>query len=100
MEKVKLYERAVAAWGQDMQLCQLQEECGEMVAAISHFRRRKKDAGAMMNEAVDVEIMLEQFRMIVGDRMCAIMDKAKERKLKYLEQLLDSHDEAQDSAKQ
>ncbi len=59
---------AVQKYGTDAQLCQIQEEAAELIAAISHFRRGRSDSRAkLLEELADMEIMLEQARVIFGD---------------------------------
>ena len=59
---------AVQKYGADIQLCQIQEEAAELIAAISHFRRgRKGSREELLHELADMEIMLEQARVIFGD---------------------------------
>lgn len=59
---------AVQTYGTDAQLCQIQEEAAELIAAISHFRRgRQGSREELLDELADMEIMLEQARVIFGD---------------------------------
>ena len=59
---------AVQTYGADAQLCQIQEEAAELIAAISHFRRgRQGSREELLDELADMDIMLEQARVIFGD---------------------------------
>lgn len=52
---------AVSTFGSEAQLRQLQEECGELIAAINHFMRYKVDASEeFLSEFVDVYIVMSQ----------------------------------------
>ena len=52
---------AVSTFGSEAQLRQLQEECGELIAAINHLSRGRVNAGVeFMNEFVDVYIVMAQ----------------------------------------
>lgn len=60
--------RAVAVHGERAQLDQLQEECCELGAAISHHRRGRDDSEAeLLAEIGDALLMVEQARVIFGD---------------------------------
>lgn len=60
--------RAVRRWGADKQLRQVQEECGELVAAVNRASRgREGSATNLAEEIADVTIMIEQARIIVGE---------------------------------
>ena len=59
---------AIAHYGLDQQLNILQEECGELVAAVSHFRRSRDGSRAgLVTELADVIIMTHQICMAIGD---------------------------------
>jgi len=55
---------AVAVWGESVQLEILQEECAELIAKVSHYKRGRCDWSELMEEVVDVHIMLEQIRQM------------------------------------
>ena len=61
-------QRAVNVWGETEQLRQLQEECGELVAAVSHYSRGRIDELGLADEIADVLIMCQQALLIVGAR--------------------------------
>jgi len=57
----EICEKAIEKWGFERQASHCQEECGELVAAISHLRRKRKGAREdVLEEATDVKIMVEQ----------------------------------------
>ncbi len=57
----EICEKAVEKWGFERQANHLQEECGELIAAISHLRRKRTGAREhVLEEATDVKIMVEQ----------------------------------------
>lgn len=70
MSKIKnteldLYRRAISKWGKDAQIGMLYEEMGELAAALNKWwRRGRVPAKAVWSEIVDVQIMLEQIRII------------------------------------
>lgn len=63
----------------------LQEEMGELLAAINQFRRNRIPRTIVIEEIADVTIMIEQMSIIFGETEVAQMI---ERKLGRLEQRL------------
>jgi NTP pyrophosphatase (non-canonical NTP hydrolase) len=61
-------EKAVKKWGKHLQLLKIQEEAIELALAISHYncptRDKAKTYPALIDELADMEIMLEQARVI------------------------------------
>lgn len=52
---------AIEKYGRAAQLRQLQEECAELIVAISHYFRQRSDARKdLIEEVADVTIMLMQ----------------------------------------
>ena len=76
-----LLGRAVQQWGAAAQWRMVQEECGELVAAVNRFDRRRCSAEALAEEVADVLIMSAQARMMLGERL---VDIAVENKLERL----------------
>lgn len=62
----ELCARAVAVWGVTAQLRQLQEECAELITAVSHSERGRIEEHEMADEIADVIIMCTQATCIVG----------------------------------
>lgn len=63
--ELKVLKCAVNCYGLEAQLNQLTEECGELIAAVNHFRRgRVCGRIELVEEMADVYIMLEQ--IIIG----------------------------------
>lgn len=63
-----IYEEAITAWGEHAQLDMMIEECSELILAICHLNRGRKDSiEKVKEEAADVSIMLQQLKLIVGD---------------------------------
>jgi NTP pyrophosphatase (non-canonical NTP hydrolase) len=80
-----IYKRALERFGAASQLAMAQEECAELIAAISHLRRRNS-IEELLGEIADVEIMLGQLRLMLGD---AAIDARKKAKLERLAQRLE-----------
>ena len=56
-----LYDECSYIWGLESQLRQAQEECAELILAISHFIRGREDAEAnVMEELADTYLMVNQ----------------------------------------
>ena len=76
---------AVEKFGKIHQLRKLQEELFELGTAISHYIDEKAPVSKVATELADVEILLEQARVIFGE---ANVEMQKSLKLKRLERLL------------
>lgn len=92
LEKNELYKKAIDKWGKEEQLKMVAEECLELALAIRHNLRGKATARDIIEEAADVEIMLEQLREIMNRYMGShgevLIDEKKTEKLERLEKLL------------
>ena len=54
-------------YGKENQLRQLQEECGELIQAVSKHLRGKDPTGEkLMEELADVEVMIAQIKYLLG----------------------------------
>lgn len=88
-EKNKLYRDAMVFWGMRKQSRMLQEECGELIVAVSHFLRKPHDVEMVDNlaeELADVHVMLEQIIVMVGkNRVEEIIDFKLDRVKEKLE---------------
>ena len=86
MDKDKMYKKAVTFWGEGKQLRMVQEECAELILAVSHYLRKVASEGTwdnsgldnLIEETADVLNMVEQCRYIVGPER---VDKVREEKL-------------------
>jgi NTP pyrophosphatase (non-canonical NTP hydrolase) len=73
---------AIKLWGAASQWRMVQEECGELVAAINRFDRGRTVTVELAEEIADVTILMEQARLMLGSE---VVDEAIERKLSRLE---------------
>ena len=66
MNKKELYKLAIDTWGSEAQINQGIEEMAELIQAINKFRRKlcTETITHVAEEIADVEIMLEQYKMI------------------------------------
>jgi hypothetical protein len=55
---------AINLKGIDSQYIALAEECGELLVAASHRRRKKITRKKFVEEMVDVQMMIEEFKRI------------------------------------
>jgi hypothetical protein len=63
MNRDEILKRAIETYGEEHQLNKLQEECAELIAAISRYRENPVEQENYINvieEAVDVETVLLQ----------------------------------------
>ena len=75
--------KAVWTFGENSQCIKAMEECGELIHALSRkVLGQDADFDNICEEVADLEILMEQMRVIFGD---ALIDKWKEKKLKRLE---------------
>lgn len=79
-------QRACATWGIEAQLRMVQEECGELVAAINQFDRKRITHDTLAEEVADVIIAIASARYFLGTRV----DLAVLQKLERLEDRLDN----------
>lgn len=64
MNEKKVLTEALELWGTKFQLDMLQEECGELISAISRFKRKRANSYVqMLEEIVDVEILIKQIKL-------------------------------------
>lgn len=89
-----IYRDAVEAWGFGPQVDMMIEECGELIVALSHWKRGR--AHNIPEELADVEIMLDQMRYIFGE---GAVDKQKARKLLRLRSRIEHGDGGHADAK-
>ncbi len=72
-----LCNEAIQKWGMMPQLDQVIEEAAELIVAVNHYRRAKRNTflepdtkfkavHSLITEIVDVEIMLHQLKRILG----------------------------------
>lgn len=88
MKQRLLYKKAIEKWGVKRQLDKLEEELVELLLVVKRKQSgREVEPSAILDELVDVDIMIEQARMLYG-----IDDKTyykhKERKKIRLEKRL------------
>lgn len=88
--KEEIYKKAIETWGENLQLGMLIEECAELIKAVNKFWRKKDydSINSLAEECADVEIMIEQLKIMNKDVFCKKVDDFKEVKLIKLRNLL------------
>ena len=61
---MNIYEQAIEKFGRDHQILKAVEELNELATALLHFRQGKVGVIDVVGEIADVEIMVEQLKLI------------------------------------
>lgn len=92
MNEIDLYKKAIQKWGKEPQITMMIEECGELITALAKRDRcfNGSTIDDIIKEMVDVEIMIEQLKLIFnnGKFGCFTFEIFKKKKLIKLEKLL------------
>ena len=86
-----IYERAIEAYGKDMQLTVAVEELSELIKEICKYKRGADNIDHIAEEVADCYIMLEQVAIIFDIPNRAINEVA-EAKLARLERRIEEKD--------
>jgi len=86
MTRGEILQSAIDKWGADAQMGMVIEECAELTQAISKIKRGEDAWDNFAEELADVQITLDQMRLIVGS---GAVDDWEERKLSRLERRLE-----------
>ncbi len=83
----KLMASAIQKWGVTLQTDLTQEECGELIVAIAHYKRGRPDSRTkLLEEIADVTIMAYQMAMMFGENdVVEIIDRKMNRLAKRLD---------------
>lgn len=84
----ELYEAAIKEFGSEAQVKMVIEECAELIKALNDLDRGKCNKMEVLGEVADVEIMLEQLKIILAFPP-EVYASIKQRKLSNLKALLD-----------
>ena len=70
-------------FGTSLQLDKIQEECGELIAAVNHFRTRGAEGRKeLIEELADVKIVLRQVETAIGAAEVDVIVQEKLRRLR------------------
>ena len=86
MEANEIYKKAIEKWGVSLQLVMAIEEMSELTKEISKHLRGKLDKNKIAEEIADVEIMMEQLKILFDNDKKVKEEKAL--KLLRLSQIL------------
>lgn len=78
MKHEKLYRKSISIHGQYMQMIKTIEECAELQKALSKLliKWNDKDHGNAIEEIADVQIMINQMKLIFGrDQVKKVMNE-------------------------
>lgn len=81
MNEYEIYERAVRSFGRDHQIRKAVEELGELSSALMRLGNGEPVIGNVAEEIADVEIMLEQVKIILGDKYEGYLELKKAEKI-------------------
>jgi NTP pyrophosphatase (non-canonical NTP hydrolase) len=84
--KKDLFKQCYDLWGENSQLNQTIEECSELIKAITKWNRGIGTKEQMAEEVADVELMCQELRFILGDKL---VNKYRRAKIKHVKELLD-----------
>lgn len=86
-----VYGRAVTYYGESSRLLLTIEEMSELTKELVKRARGRDNLPAISEEMADVEIMLEQLKILFGNR--AEIDSWKAKKLQRLTERMDGHND-------
>ena len=96
MNKIKepeRYNKAIELWGEDLQFGMLSEECGELLTAINHWRRKRIHTASVVEEMADVIIMIYQVMVAMGLKIDnKMLDDWIETKLNKMERQIELYE--------
>ncbi|ABR48748.1 conserved hypothetical protein [Alkaliphilus metalliredigens QYMF] len=64
INKIEVYKKALVTWGQEAQITMVFEEMAELQKELCKVLRGEKVTGNIAEEIADVEIMLEQMKLL------------------------------------
>ena len=79
MDRKAVLRKAIDTYGKEPQAKMMIEEMSELTKALCKWFRGEADTGHILEEMADVQIMLDQMRMIFGDT--SEQEKAKVERL-------------------
>lgn len=86
MKKQELYKKAIDLWGKEAQIRLALEEMSELSTEILRLWRERGVVSNVENEIADVEIMMEQLRLIFDAKA---ISRFKARKIKRLKERIE-----------
>jgi len=99
----EIYKKAVKQWGKPMQIIMALEEMSELTKELTKNLRGKDNTIQVCEEIADVEIMLEQLKVIFDNKQWkdgTTVEIAKREKLKRLADMVQRNVNAKDVVNQ
>ena len=87
-KRIELYQKCLSKWGEEAQINMVYEEIGELLTALSRFKRGRANHNDIMTELADVSIMVEQMATLMSYED---FEKEKDYKLNRLKQKLEKN---------
>jgi NTP pyrophosphatase (non-canonical NTP hydrolase) len=87
-KRIELYQKALSKWGEEAQLNMVYEEVGELLTALSRFKRGRASLYDVITELADVSIMVEQMATLMNYED---FEKEKDFKLNRLKERLEKY---------
>lgn len=88
MNEYDIYRQAVKWFGVEHQIKKAAEELGELIQALMRYSNGEPVIGNVCEEIADVEIMLEQLKIILGERYEKYLEAKKAEKIGKLARYL------------
>ena len=93
-KKISIYKKAISSFGKADQIIVAIEECSELQKELTKALRGKVNLLGIAEEIADVEIMLEQLKLIFDNRQ--EVEKFKNAKIVRLNKTLRSMNKSQE----
>jgi NTP pyrophosphatase (non-canonical NTP hydrolase) len=75
-QRDRILKDANVLFGRNDRFAIAQEECAELITAISHFKRERVDLLSLMEEVADVLVVVRSLQLLLGAHAVdAIIDK-------------------------
>ncbi len=87
MPDEEILKKAIEAWGPEAQEDASIEEMAELIKALLKYRRERTDPSHVQEEIVDVQIVLDQLKILFFDSDVEY-DELKQKKLAQLSKLI------------
>lgn len=88
MNEYDIYRQAVERFGPTHQINKAVEELGELTQALMRYQNDEPVIGNVAEEIADVEIMIEQLKIILGERYESYLELKKAEKIGKLARYL------------
>ena len=69
MNEMELYKATIELWGKEFQRLMVIEECAELISSLCKQFRGRVDSSQVLEEAVDVQLMINQLRFMLNDNV-------------------------------